>query len=82
MKIYICDPFLRVKALRNSLSWGLLTRRKIENNSRTLLLNYLSEAGGPSQHPELTSQTDRDSAAIRDEFEATKETPQYWDIKF
>ncbi|XP_034401341.1 brevican core protein-like [Cyclopterus lumpus] len=42
----------------------------------------IPEAGGPTQHPEVTSQTNDKSAAIEDEFEATKETPQYWDIKF
>ncbi|XP_031722434.1 aggrecan core protein-like [Anarrhichthys ocellatus] len=42
----------------------------------------IPEAGGPTQHPEVTSQTNGNSAAIEDEFEATKETPQYWDIKF
>ncbi|XP_074469684.1 brevican core protein-like isoform X4 [Sebastes fasciatus] len=33
----------------------------------------IPEAGGPTQRPEVTSQ---------DEFEATKDTPQFWDIKF
>ncbi|KAM6903835.1 brevican core protein-like [Lycodopsis pacificus] len=42
----------------------------------------IPEAGGPTQHPEVTSQTNGNSAAIEDGFEATKETPQYWDIKF
>ncbi|KAK9526739.1 hypothetical protein VZT92_015422 [Zoarces viviparus] len=40
----------------------------------------IPEAGGPTQHPEVTSQTN--SPAIEDEFEATKERPQYRDIKF
>ncbi|XP_044028616.1 brevican core protein-like [Siniperca chuatsi] len=42
----------------------------------------IPEVGGPTQHPEVTSQTNSNFAAIEDEFEATKETPQYWDIKF
>ncbi|TDH04028.1 hypothetical protein EPR50_G00147940 [Perca flavescens] len=42
----------------------------------------IPEAGGPIQHPEVTSLTSSNSAAIEDDFEATKETPQYWDIKF
>ncbi|XP_054462535.1 brevican core protein [Anoplopoma fimbria] len=42
----------------------------------------IPETGGPTQHPEVTSQTNSYSAAIEDEFEATKETPQFWDIKF
>ncbi|XP_068567229.1 brevican core protein-like [Cebidichthys violaceus] len=42
----------------------------------------IPEAGGPTQHPEVMSQTNGNSAAIEDVFEATKETPQYWDIKF
>ncbi|TNN63761.1 Brevican core protein [Liparis tanakae] len=42
----------------------------------------IPEAGGPTQHPEVTSPTNGKSAAIEDEFGATKETPQYWDIKF
>ncbi|KAF1381718.1 hypothetical protein PFLUV_G00156910 [Perca fluviatilis] len=42
----------------------------------------IPEAGGPIQHPEVTSLTNSNSAAIEDDFEATKETPQYWDIKF
>ncbi|XP_063755603.1 brevican core protein-like [Eleginops maclovinus] len=44
----------------------------------------IPEAGGPTQHPEVTSESSSNSAAIKDfeEFEATKETPQYWDIKF
>ncbi|XP_028254867.1 brevican core protein-like [Parambassis ranga] len=40
------------------------------------------EAGGPTLHPEVTSPTDGNFAAAEDDFEATKETPQYWDIKF
>ncbi|XP_056256051.1 brevican core protein-like [Seriola aureovittata] len=41
------------------------------------------EAGGSTQHPEVTSLTNNNNfAAGEDEFEATKETPQYWDIKF
>ncbi|XP_047186252.1 brevican core protein [Scophthalmus maximus] len=39
------------------------------------------EAGGPTQQPEAMSPTDN-LAVFDDEFEATKETPQYWDIKF
>ncbi|KAG7240979.1 hypothetical protein INR49_026157 [Caranx melampygus] len=39
------------------------------------------EPGGPTQHPEVTSLTNG-FAAAEDEFEATKEKPQYWDIKF
>lgn len=46
------------------------------------ILNDLSEAGGPTQHPEVTSLTNTNFAAIEDKFEATKETPQYWDIRF
>ncbi|XP_010767429.1 brevican core protein isoform X2 [Notothenia coriiceps] len=44
----------------------------------------IPEAGGPTQHLEVTSQSSSNSAAIKDleEFEATKETPQYWEIKF
>ncbi|XP_068432255.1 brevican core protein-like [Clinocottus analis] len=42
----------------------------------------IPEAGGPTQHPDVTSPTDGKSVVIEDEFEATKETPQYWDIKF
>ncbi|XP_059206644.1 brevican core protein-like [Centropristis striata] len=40
------------------------------------------ESGGPDQHPEVTSYTNSNFAAAEDDFEATKETPQYWDIKF
>ncbi|KAF3834087.1 hypothetical protein F7725_025291, partial [Dissostichus mawsoni] len=42
----------------------------------------IPEAGGPTQHHEVTSQSSSNSAAIKDfeEFEATKETPQYWEI--
>ncbi|XP_070778259.1 brevican core protein-like [Enoplosus armatus] len=42
----------------------------------------IPEAGGPTQHPEVTSQTNSNFAAVEDEFQATKETPQFWDIKF
>ncbi|XP_068603389.1 brevican core protein [Brachionichthys hirsutus] len=42
----------------------------------------ISEAGAQPQHPEMASQTGADFDATGDEFEATKETPQYWDIKF
>ncbi|XP_045915084.1 brevican core protein-like [Micropterus dolomieu] len=42
----------------------------------------MPEAGGPTQHPEVTSQTNSNFAAIEDGFEATKERVQYWDIKF
>ncbi|XP_042362562.1 brevican core protein-like [Plectropomus leopardus] len=42
----------------------------------------IPEAGGPTQHPEVTSLTNINFAAAEDEFEATKETPQYWDIRF
>ncbi|XP_034748378.1 brevican core protein-like isoform X2 [Etheostoma cragini] len=42
----------------------------------------IPEAGGSIQQPEGTSLTSSHSAAIEDEFEANKETPQYWDIKF
>ncbi|KAJ4928308.1 hypothetical protein JOQ06_016100 [Pogonophryne albipinna] len=44
----------------------------------------IPEAGGPTQHLEVKSQSSSNSAAIKDleEFEATKETPQYWEIKF
>ncbi|TMS18329.1 Brevican core protein [Larimichthys crocea] len=42
----------------------------------------IPEGGSPTQHPDVTSPTNSNSAAIEDEFEATKETPQYWDIKF
>ncbi|KAM6899990.1 brevican core protein-like [Xenentodon cancila] len=42
----------------------------------------LPDARGPTQHPDVTSQTDSDFAAAENEFEATEETPQYWDIKF
>ncbi|XP_073339256.1 brevican core protein-like [Pagrus major] len=41
----------------------------------------IPEAGGPTQHPEVTSLTNTNFAAMEDEFEATKETPQYWDIR-
>uniref|UniRef100_UPI0037E717FD brevican core protein-like n=1 Tax=Semicossyphus pulcher TaxID=241346 RepID=UPI0037E717FD len=42
----------------------------------------IPEARGPTQHPEVTSQTSRDFAALEDQREAAQETPQYWDIKF
>ncbi|XP_076611386.1 brevican core protein-like isoform X1 [Chaetodon auriga] len=42
----------------------------------------IPEGGGPTQHPEVTSLTNNNFAAAEDEFEATKEIPQYWDIKF
>ncbi|XP_035849140.1 brevican core protein-like isoform X2 [Sander lucioperca] len=42
----------------------------------------IPEAGSPIQHPEVMTLTSSNSTAIEDEFEATKETPQYWDIKF
>ncbi|TKS88313.1 Brevican core protein [Collichthys lucidus] len=42
----------------------------------------IPEGGSPTQHPDVTSPTNSNSAAIEDEFEATKKTPQYWDIKF
>ncbi|XP_032391329.1 brevican core protein isoform X2 [Etheostoma spectabile] len=42
----------------------------------------IPEAGGSIQHPVVTSLSSSNSAAIEEEFEATKETPQYWDIKF
>ncbi|XP_026155263.1 versican core protein-like [Mastacembelus armatus] len=42
----------------------------------------IPEAGGPIQQLEVTSPTNNNLAVIEDEFEATKETPQYWDIKF
>nr|XP_020453258.1 LOW QUALITY PROTEIN: brevican core protein-like [Monopterus albus] len=43
----------------------------------------MPEAGSPTQHPEVTSPTNSDNfAEIEDEFEATKERPQYRDIKF
>ncbi|XP_040909682.1 brevican core protein-like [Toxotes jaculatrix] len=38
--------------------------------------------GGPTQHPEVTSPTNNNFAALEDDLEATKEAPQYWDIKF
>lgn len=34
------------------------------------------------QHPDELSLTDSNFAAAENELEATKETPQYWDIKF
>lgn len=34
------------------------------------------------QHLGMLSQTDSNFSAAETEFEATKETPQYWDIKF
>lgn len=43
---------------------------------------FLSEAGGPTQHPDVTSPTNNNIAMSEDEFEATKESPQFWDIKF
>ncbi|XP_029369789.1 brevican core protein-like [Echeneis naucrates] len=64
----------RLKPLIRCLSGGMWERPHIL---------CIPEAGGPTQHPEVTSPTDNDSnAAAEDEFEATKETPQYWDIKF
>nr|XP_033492195.1 brevican core protein-like isoform X2 [Epinephelus lanceolatus] len=42
----------------------------------------IPEAGGPTQQPEVTSQISGNSAAVEDEFEATKKTLQYWDIRF
>ncbi|KAM8840030.1 brevican core protein-like [Spinachia spinachia] len=42
----------------------------------------IPEAGGLTQHSEVTSETNDNSAAIEDEFEPTRETPKYWDIKF
>lgn len=53
-------------------------RIRILNNYQNVLF---SEAGGPTQQPEAMSPTDN-LAVFDDEFEATKETPQYWDIKF
>ncbi|CAK6949291.1 brevican core protein-like [Scomber scombrus] len=42
----------------------------------------IREAGGPTQHPDMTSPTNNNIAMSEDEFEATKESPQFWDIKF
>ncbi|XP_029976882.1 brevican core protein-like [Salarias fasciatus] len=47
------------------------------------LIRCIPEAGGPTQHPDVISATNNNyAAAEEDEFEATKKTPQYWDIKF
>ncbi|XP_067468852.1 brevican core protein-like [Thunnus thynnus] len=42
----------------------------------------IPESGAPTQHPDVTSPTNNNSAASEDELEVTKESPQYWDIKF
>lgn len=47
-----------------------------------LLLNDFTEAGGPTQHLEVIALINSNSGATEDEVEATKETPQYWDIRF
>ncbi|XP_029299521.1 brevican core protein-like [Cottoperca gobio] len=61
----------RLTPLIRCLSGGLWERPQVL---------CIPEAGGPTQHPEVTSQTI--SADTEDEFEASKETRQYWDIKF
>ncbi|XP_071356876.1 brevican core protein-like [Trachinotus anak] len=63
----------RLNPLIRCLSGGMWERPQIL---------CIPEAGGPTQHPEVTSPTNSNFAAIEDEFEATKKTPQYWDIKF
>ncbi|CAJ1083373.1 brevican core protein-like [Xyrichtys novacula] len=42
----------------------------------------IPEAGEPTAYPEVTSQSSIESAAVEDQREAVKETPQYWDIRF
>uniref|UniRef100_M4AKX9 Brevican core protein-like n=1 Tax=Xiphophorus maculatus TaxID=8083 RepID=M4AKX9_XIPMA len=42
----------------------------------------IPEGGEIMQHLGMLSQTDSNFSAAETEFEATKETPQYWDIKF
>ncbi|XP_054909843.1 brevican core protein-like [Poeciliopsis prolifica] len=42
----------------------------------------IPEGGEIMQHLALLSQTDSNFSAAETEFEATKETPQFWDIKF
>ncbi|XP_008288803.1 brevican core protein-like [Stegastes partitus] len=63
----------RLNPLIRCLSGGIWERPQIL---------CIPEAGGPTLHPDVTSPTDGNFAAAEDEFEATKETPQYWDIKF
>lgn len=41
--------------------------------------NVLSEAGTPTQHPEVMSEPD---GKFEDDVETPKKKPQYWDITF
>nr|XP_019957476.1 PREDICTED: brevican core protein-like [Paralichthys olivaceus] len=63
----------RLNPVIRCLSGGLWERPQIM---------CIPEGGGPTQDPEAMSPTNSNFAAIEDGFEATKETPQYWDIKF
>ncbi|XP_034455725.1 brevican core protein-like isoform X1 [Hippoglossus hippoglossus] len=63
----------RLNPVIRCLSGGLWERPQIM---------CIPEGGGPTQNPDATSPTNSNFAAIEDGFEATKETPQYWDIKF
>lgn len=74
VRYHCADGFQqRLNPLIRCLSGGIWERPQIL---------CFPEAGGPTQHPEVTSPTDGNFAAAEDDFEATKETPQYWDIKF
>ncbi|XP_022062882.1 brevican core protein-like [Acanthochromis polyacanthus] len=74
VRYHCADGFQqRLNPLIRCLSGGIWERPQIL---------CFPEAGGPTQHPEVTSPTDDNFAAAEDDFEATKETPQYWDIKF
>uniref|UniRef100_A0A1A8QNF5 Brevican n=3 Tax=Nothobranchius TaxID=28779 RepID=A0A1A8QNF5_9TELE len=42
----------------------------------------IPKSGGPTRHPEEFSLTESNFAAAENEVGATKEAPQYWDIKF
>uniref|UniRef100_A0A1A8VGU0 Brevican n=1 Tax=Nothobranchius furzeri TaxID=105023 RepID=A0A1A8VGU0_NOTFU len=42
----------------------------------------IPKSGGPTRHPEEFSLTESNFAAAENEDGATKEAPQYWDIKF
>lgn len=62
----------RLKPLIRCLSGGTWEKPQIM---------CIPEPGSPTQNPEETSPTNN-FTAIEDEFESTKESPQYWDIKF
>ncbi|KAF7653815.1 hypothetical protein LDENG_00078150 [Lucifuga dentata] len=74
VRYYCAEGFLqRQKPLIRCLSGGKWEEPQIL---------CIPEAGGTAQHPAMTSKTTSRFDLTEDEFEATKESPQYWDIKF